>query len=722
MKIKLDKGFKQFLWKTGLFVGLFIVIQLALLLIRESKLPSEYYFILDVDIGKSLLFAALIFFFLARDKIKKLEAYKFEPKTTSSFGFLSLLSFAGYFFLKDFLASNPVFAVANIWLFFPLKELTLILGTLFLAISIFGIKFSKDFIKKFKKEIELSIVVFIITLFSIIQFQKLWVYFSFVVAKSVYYLLNLTSQTTLSFSNNTPIISLNNFIVNIGKPCSGIDSMLMFIFLYIFIVGYDWKILNKKKAALLFIPGLISVFLLNILRVYLLILFGAYVSHNFAIGIFHTNAAWILFLSYFALFWFLFYKWMKDEKTKLIPEDSLYRNSLYLMIGTFVMSILGFVFWMINARLFTTEQVGLATTIISASVLITSISALGLGAGLIRFLPKSERKNQKINTCFTLIALFTIVVSVIFLLVIDFTSPKLHFIKENMILAFVFIVFMVFASLNGLIDNVFVAYRSAKYTLVKNSIFSILKLAFPFLLVSLGAYGIFGSWMLALIIGFIVSFIILIYKFNYKPRFVFYDSIIRKIGKYSFGNYVAGFIGGLPTLLLPLIITNMLKAETAAYYCMAMMIASTLFIIPSATSNSLFAEGSYNEKQLKHQVKKAIKIISLLIIPAIILTIIFGKYVLLLFGKSYSSEGYMFLNLMAISGIFVAINAVIASIIKVRKKISVLITRSMLSAVFILGLSLLFIKQGQGLLGIGYAYLIGQILTAIMFAWMLWKK
>jgi len=722
MKIKLDKGFKQFLWKTGLFVGLFIVIQLALLLIRESKLPSEYYFILDVDIGKSLLFAALIFFFLARDKIKKLEAYKFEPKTTSSFGFLSLLSFAGYFFLKDFLASNPVFAVANIWLFFPLKELTLILGTLFLAISIFGIKFSKDFIKKFKKEIELSIVVFIITLFSIIQFQKLWVYFSFVVAKSVYYLLNLTSQTTLSFSNNTPIISLNNFIVNIGKPCSGIDSMLMFIFLYIFIVGYDWKILNKKKAALLFIPGLISVFLLNILRVYLLILFGAYVSHNFAIGIFHTNAAWILFLSYFALFWFLFYKWMKDEKTKLIPEDSLYRNSLYLMIGTFVMSILGFVFWMINARLFTTEQVGLATTIISASVLITSISALGLGAGLIRFLPKSERKNQKINTCFTLIALFTIVVSVIFLLVIDFTSPKLHFIKENMILAFVFIVFMVFASLNGLIDNVFVAYRSAKYTLVKNSIFSILKLAFPFLLVSLGAYGIFGSWMLALIIGFIVSFIILIYKFNYKPRFVFYDSIIRKIGKYSFGNYVAGFIGGLPTLLLPLIITNMLKAETAAYYYMAMMIASTLFIIPSATSNSLFAEGSYNEKQLKHQVKKAIKIISLLIIPAIILTIIFGKYVLLLFGKSYSSEGYMFLNLMAISGIFVAINAVIASIIKVRKKISVLITRSMLSAVFILGLSLLFIKQGQGLLGIGYAYLIGQILTAIMFAWMLWKK
>lgn len=287
---------------------------------------------------------------------------------------------------------------------------------------------------------------------------------------------------------------------------------------------------------------------------------------------------------------------MKDEKTYFIPKDSLYKNSIYLMLSTFVMSVLGFVFWMINARLFSAEQVGLATTIISAVTLISSISTLGLGAGLIRYLPTSENKNKKINTCFTLTILFTIVVSVIFLLVIDFTSPKIHFIKQNMLLAFIFIVFLAFNSIGSLIDSIFIAYRNAKFVFLENSIYSALKLVFPFLLVSLGAYGIFSSYMIAITLGTIVSIFILIYKFQYKPRFAFYDSIIRRIGKYSFGNYVAGLIGSLPVLLLPLIITNILTPTTAAYYYMAMMIANFIFVIPNATSNSLFAEGSHSEK------------------------------------------------------------------------------------------------------------------------------
>ena len=54
---------------------------------------------------------------------------------------------------------------------------------------------------------------------------------------------------------------------------------------------------------------------------------------------------------------------------------------------------------------------------------------------------------------------------------------------------------------------------------------------------------------------------------------------------------------------------------------------------------------------------------------------------------------------------------------QIRKKIKVLITISALSAILILGLSLFFIYQGRGLIGIGYAYLIGQFLTAIMFLW-----
>lgn len=415
----------------------------------------------------------------------------------------------------------------------------------------------------------------------------------------------------------------------------------------------------------------------------------------------------------------------KDNMKKFynkVMGDSLYKNSIFLMISTVILSGFGFVFWIINARLFTAEEVGLATTLISVMTLITTFSLLGLGTGLIRYLPKSKRKNDKINTCFTLVGIVSIIVSAIFILGISKFSPRLLFIKDSVILSGIFIISMVVSSLSSLIESLFISYRSTKYTLLKNTIFSVLKIIFPFVLVGFGVWGIFGSWMIGLLAGVAVSYFILVKKFFYKPKLIFHDSIIRKIGKYSFLNYVAGFIGGLPTLLLPLMITNSIHPEMTAYYYMAMMVAATLFIIPQATSNSLFAEGSHNEKDLKKQVKKSVKIIGLLIIPAIIITIFFGKYILLLLGKDYSAEGYMLLNYFALSGIFISISSIFGGLFRVKHKIKELLIGNIISAVSVLGLSWLWMDNGLN--GIGLAWLIGQGITSLSYfvLWLFGKK
>ena len=405
------------------------------------------------------------------------------------------------------------------------------------------------------------------------------------------------------------------------------------------------------------------------------------------------------------------------KKYEMFMKDSLYRNSVYLMFGTGIMAAFGFIFWIIVSRLYTVEQVGLATTIISVMGLITSFSLLGLNAGLIRFLPSSDRKNDKINTAFTLAALVTIIVTTIFLLGLKGFSPKLLFIKQNIFYSLAFIVFMVFSTLSSLIESVFLAYRSAGFILLINSIFSILKLIFPAIFVFLGAYGIFGSWMLAVIISFLITGIILTSKFDYNPKFVFYDSIIYRIGRYSFGNYIAGFIGGLGTMLLPLMITNLHYPEMTAYYYISMSIIGALFVIPQATSNSLFAEGSNNQRKIKEQVKKAIKIISFLMIPAIILITLLGKYVLTFFGQNYAIEGTEFLQILAISGIFVSINSVYSAIVRVKKMIRFMILVSIISASIVLGLSYISITNGYGLQGVGFSFLIGQIVSSIIYVY-----
>jgi len=68
---------------------------------------------------------------------------------------------------------------------------------------------------------------------------------------------------------------------------------------------------------------------------------------------------------------------------KHFANDSLYKNSIYLMLSTAVMAFFGFFFWIINARLFKPEQVGIATTLISVLTLISTFSILGLGNSLI---------------------------------------------------------------------------------------------------------------------------------------------------------------------------------------------------------------------------------------------------------------------------------------------------------------------------------------------------
>ena len=151
-------------------------------------------------------------------------------------------------------------------------------------------------------------------------------------------------------------------------------------------------------------------------------------------------------------------------------------------------------------------------------------------------------------------------------------------------------------------------------------------------------------------------------------------------------------------------------AKFSAYFYLDMMIANLLYIIPMATSQSLFAEGSYRERELKVQLKKAIKIISLILIPIIIVTFLFGNYILLAFGKKYSDGGFILLIFLTISGAFISINAIGGAIINIKHKIILLILLRLITAAVIVSLIIILIKINLfGLVGVGIGWIVGQV-------------
>ena len=414
---------------------------------------------------------------------------------------------------------------------------------------------------------------------------------------------------------------------------------------------------------------------------------------------------------------------MKNTISKFynyLANDSLFRNSIYLMLSTGVMAVFGFFFWMINARLYSAEQVGIGTTLISVMTLISSFSILGLGISLIKYLPTSPKKNKKINTSFMLVGLTSIFISIIFLIFLKTFSPRLLFIRESIIFSLLFVLFIVFYSLNSISENVFIAYRSSKFVLIKNAISSIAKLILPTFLVALGVYGIFVSMGIAIAVAFLVSLVFLILRFNYSPKPIIDRGIVKRMIKFSLGNYIAGFIGGLPAMVLPILITNSIGAKYSAYFYLDMMIVNLLYVVPLATSQSLFAEGSYSEIELKVHLKKAIKIISIIIVPAIIALFLFGNYILLVFGKEYSYEGFILLKLLSISGIFISINAIGSIILHIKHKIKLLILLNLINATVILSLSVILIKMNLfGVVGVGIGWIVGQSVTALVFLFLI---
>lgn len=399
-------------------------------------------------------------------------------------------------------------------------------------------------------------------------------------------------------------------------------------------------------------------------------------------------------------------RYLKDK----LKED-LYSNSIYLMISTAIMTGLGFFFWTINARLFSSHELGLATTIISIFTLITTICGFGLGVALIRFLPSSNVKNRKINSAFSIAILASIAISSIFIYSFKYISEDLSFIEKNLFLSIGFILAVIFAVLFNLIESVFIAYKSTKFVLIKNLMFSLSKLIFPFIFISLLAYGIFLSWAASLFIAFTFSFFVLIFKFKYKPSFSIYDSIIKKIFSFSLGNHLSALIRTLPISLMPIIITNMLTPSDTAYFYIAYNIAGLLFVIPTSVGSSLLAKVSETNSNYKLVIKKALLFISLLLIPAIILFLLFDKYLLLLFGKEYLEKSLLILNLFVVSSIFVAIYNIYSSYLNLKKKIKKLIFMNLVISISTLVLSYYLI--GLGLYGIGLAYLISQSLVLL---------
>lgn len=399
-------------------------------------------------------------------------------------------------------------------------------------------------------------------------------------------------------------------------------------------------------------------------------------------------------------------------------ESSLKRNALYLMINSISASAFGFIFWIIIARYYSSVYgeleadvyIGLAITVISTVSLLSLIASLGFEIGLIRYLPQSKpsRFKSMVNSCFSVTIILSIILGSIFLLGLPFWAPDLIFLLDSPLWIISVLLFVAIWTISGLLTNIFVAARGAKYVLIKDSIIiGILKIIFAILLVSFASVGIFSSFIIATLFSFIIGIFFFLPKLQpgYSFGFSINKKLISEIFSFSFSNHIATLLSATPVLLFPLLITNILSASNTAYFFIALAISGMISKASLSVATSLFAEGSRNEGKFLTDLKSSMAFSFTLLIPLIIIIIIFGEDILSLFGSGYSDNGYATLQLLSLSAIPITINTFYITMKRIQKKTNVIIMINAFIAISLLSLGYILIND-LGLIGLAWAILI----------------
>jgi O-antigen/teichoic acid export membrane protein len=405
----------------------------------------------------------------------------------------------------------------------------------------------------------------------------------------------------------------------------------------------------------------------------------------------------------------------RERRTELL-KNPLYSNAIYLVATGASNTLLNFVFWIIVARFYSQADVGLAGAVLSGMSLVGGLAHLGLGTGLIRYLPHAEEDARgMVNTALTAGALFSAVGAVIFVAGTGWWSPGLVFLRHSYWYAAAFVVFTVAATALAIVDQAFVAYRKAGFVLVRTFFSGLFRLALPVLLAaSLHSFGIFTSWGAASLFTLALCLILLLPRIQrgYRFSFTIKKNVTKGILSFSILNHIADFLWNSPGVILTLIVINLMGAETNAYFYIAWGIGNTLAMASNAVATSLFAEGSHEEAKLGTNLWKSLKMVFLILVPVVVLVLLLADKLLLLFGSTYSVYGTALLRLLAISSLPTAINISYFAVKRVRGQLIGLLTLSMLSAGIILGLSYLLLPR-IGIIGVGFANLGAQ--TVITF-------
>lgn len=395
--------------------------------------------------------------------------------------------------------------------------------------------------------------------------------------------------------------------------------------------------------------------------------------------------------------------------------DPLFRNAYALLVNAVGTSALGFVYWVLAARLYSATFVGASSALIAALLLAATAAQLNLGGALARFLPRSGAKAKRW-------VLYTYLVSGALAVVLGFAVAPwlLDMVGDLGIDGLAGVVWIIFAvsvwCVFALQDHILTGLRQAGWVPIENAVFGVLKIVLLVALAgSLPATGIIISWTVPMAL-MLLPVNALIFR-RLLPRHVRGEThpesvTVRHVGRFVAWDYLGALFNLASTQLLPVLVAARIGAEANGYFYVAWVIMLVVDTALVGVTSSLTVEGSRDQEGLPGLVRRLIPRLFAGLAVLSVLTLTTAPYILNIFGPQYSENATFLLRLLALGLVPRGLVILWMAIARVRSHVSQLVVTQGAVAVIVLGLSA-YLMSDFGITGVGIAYLAGQGIVAV---------
>ncbi|MFF3895045.1 lipopolysaccharide biosynthesis protein [Streptomyces sp. NPDC001812] len=398
-------------------------------------------------------------------------------------------------------------------------------------------------------------------------------------------------------------------------------------------------------------------------------------------------------------------------------SDSLFKNAYFLMLSTGVSAVLGLGFWLVAARYYSEEAVGQGSAAIAAMRLLASITATTMIGAVVRFVPRAGRETGRLVwSVYGASSLVVALAAGVFLLTLDLWGASYEPLGTPLAGA-LFVAACVAWALLTLQDGVLTGLRKTEWVPVGNAVFSTGKLVLLAVFASaLPVLGIFVSWAVAIAFS-TLPLGWLIFR-RLVPRQAAADRDreppkVRDMGRFLAGDSLGALFSLAMINLLPVMVAVRFSAADNGYFYVAYTVGGTMEFMAINMASSLTAHASHDPRQLAEGVRGALRRMTLLLVPVVLVLVVFAPQILTPFSADYAEHGSAVLRLLALGALPRVVVELYIGVLRVQGRTGVLAALQGAMCVLVLG-SAAVLFSSAGIAGAGWAVLISMMLIAVV--------